>query len=24
MAMIVQGMRWAAGKWGLRRCDEEG
>jgi type 1 glutamine amidotransferase len=24
MAMIVQGMKWAAGKWGLRGCDEEG
>ena len=24
MAMIVQGIKWAAGKWGLRGCDEEG
>jgi Trehalose utilisation len=24
MAMIVQGMKWAAGKWGLRGYDEEG
>jgi cytochrome c len=24
MAMIVQGIKWSAGKWGLRGCDEEG
>jgi hypothetical protein len=24
MSMIVQGIKWAAGKWGLRGCDEEG
>jgi cytochrome c len=24
MTMIVNGIRWAAGKWGLRGCDREG
>jgi type 1 glutamine amidotransferase len=24
MSMIVQGIKWSAGKWGLRGCDEEG
>jgi cytochrome c len=24
MAMIVNGIKWAAGKWGLRGCDDEG
>ncbi|MGH2944775.1 MAG: ThuA domain-containing protein [Solirubrobacteraceae bacterium] len=24
MAMIVQGIKWSAGKWGLRGCDDEG
>jgi type 1 glutamine amidotransferase len=24
MAMIVNGIKWAAGKWGLKDCDEDG